>query len=48
MLVVNFFLEKNDDGNKEDTLGRRYPTKQNEIKNRNERIQNLDCNTNND
>jgi len=27
MLVVNFFLEnrKNDDGSKEDTLGRKYP-----------------------
>jgi len=48
MLVVNFSKKKNDDGNKGNTLDRKYPRKQNEIRNRNERIKNLDCNTNND
>jgi len=31
---------------KKDTLGRKYPRKQNEIRNRNERNKNLDCNNN--
>lgn len=50
MLVVNFFLEtkkkKTIMETKKDTLGRKYPRKQNEIRNRNERNKNLDCNNN--